>query len=124
MGNFICKVLSKILALRLAGVHPHLISEEQREFQKEKVIFDNISLASKLTNLFHKVGRGGGVGLKIDIQKANDTLSWDFLLEVMMKFGFSEVWVRWMYRLLVTTCISVLVNGGPVGFFGVKRGLR
>ncbi|XP_042495075.1 uncharacterized protein LOC122074314 [Macadamia integrifolia] len=90
MGNFYCKVISKILSSRLLVVLPKLISEEQGAFQQGKIISANISLASEMSNLMHSSVRGGGMGLKLDVQKA----------------------------------VSILVNGGPVGFFGVGRGLR
>ncbi|XP_043699291.1 uncharacterized protein LOC122650056 [Telopea speciosissima] len=122
MGNFFYKILSKIMALRLEVVLPKLISEEQGVFQKGKVIHDNIVIASELANLMSAASRGGGMGLKIDIQKAYDTISWDFIFKVMIKFGFSERWIKWLGCLLSSTRLSVLVNGGPVGFFGVERG--
>ncbi|XP_042477785.1 uncharacterized protein LOC122059169 [Macadamia integrifolia] len=124
MSNFFCKIISKVLAMRLERFLPRLISEEQGAFQKGKLIHDNISVASELANLMYSATRGGGLGLKIDIRKAYDTISWSFLFKVMEKFGFSENWITWLHQLLASTKISVLVNGGPQGFFGVERGLR
>ncbi|XP_042488955.1 uncharacterized protein LOC122069075 [Macadamia integrifolia] len=124
MSNFFCKIISKVLAMRLERFLPMLISEEQGAFQKGKLIHDNISVASELANLMYSATRGGGLGLKIDIRKAYDTISWSFLFKVMEKFGFSENWITWLHQLLASTKISVLVNGGPQGFFGVERGLR
>ncbi|XP_043694296.1 uncharacterized protein LOC122645006 [Telopea speciosissima] len=71
---------------REGGLLPRLISEEQGTFQKGKVIFSNICLASELANLMHKSVRGGGIGLKLDILKAYDSLSWDFFFNVLRKF--------------------------------------
>ncbi|XP_043700054.1 uncharacterized protein LOC122650730 [Telopea speciosissima] len=124
MGNFFYKILSKVMSRRLELVLPRLILDEQGAFQKGKVIQDNISIASELANLLAVATRGGGLGLKIDIQKAYDTLSWDFMFSVLLKFGFSGRWIQWLRSLLSSTRISVLVNGGPVGFFGVDRDLR
>ncbi|XP_042474834.1 uncharacterized protein LOC122056934 [Macadamia integrifolia] len=107
MGNFLCKIISKILAMRLSCVLPKIISEEQGAFQKGKIIHSNISLASELANMMFASTRGGGMGLKIDIQKAFDTISWNFI-----------------FHILVSARISVLLNGGPVGYFGVEKGLR
>ncbi|XP_042482393.1 uncharacterized protein LOC122062816 [Macadamia integrifolia] len=121
MGNFFCKVISKILATRLSFL-PRLISEEQRSFQKGKLIHNNIALASKLANIMHSSIRGGRLGAKIDIQKAFDTISWDFILKALKKFGFFDIWLKWISQILSTSKISILLNGGPVGYFGVERG--
>ncbi|XP_042484689.1 uncharacterized protein LOC122064964 [Macadamia integrifolia] len=43
---------------------------------------------------------------------------------VLRRFGFSEKWISWIHQILVSARISVLFNGGPVGFFGVEKGLR
>ncbi|XP_042479159.1 uncharacterized protein LOC122060066 [Macadamia integrifolia] len=124
MGNFSCKIISKILAMRLSCVLPKIISEEQGAFQKGKIIHSNISLASELANMMFASTRGGGMGLKIDIHKAFDTISWNFIFHVLRRFGFSEKWISWIHQILVSARISVLFNGGPVGFFGVEKGLR
>ncbi|XP_042485018.1 uncharacterized protein LOC122065291 [Macadamia integrifolia] len=93
-------------------------------FQKGKIISSNIGLASELANLMQSAVRGGGMGIKLDVQKAYDSLSWDFLLATLEKFGFSPKWINRVHQLLISTRISILLNGGPVGFFGVGRGLR
>ncbi|XP_042497584.1 uncharacterized protein LOC122076339 [Macadamia integrifolia] len=103
---------------------PRLISEEQGAFQRGKIISENISLASELANLMHSSIRGGGMGLKLDVQKAYDSLSWEFLFATLKKFGFSPNWINKIHQMLLSTRISILLNGGPVGFFGVERGLR
>ncbi|XP_042475236.1 uncharacterized protein LOC122057231 [Macadamia integrifolia] len=115
------KLPNGIMAKRLSCLLPRLVSDEQGAFQKGKIISSNIGLASELANLLHTSVRGGGMGIKIDVQKAYDTLSWDFLFAVLKKFGFSDVWLAWIHEILVSSRISVLLNGGPVGFFGVEK---
>ncbi|XP_042489265.1 secreted RxLR effector protein 78-like [Macadamia integrifolia] len=112
------------MAERLSCLLPRLMSEEQGAFQKGNIISANIGLASELANLLHTSVRGGGMGIKVDVQKAYDTLSWNFLFAVLKKFGFSNVWLSWNHEILISSRISILFNGGPVGFFGVERGLR
>ncbi|XP_026378236.1 uncharacterized protein LOC113272641 [Papaver somniferum] len=68
--------------------------------------------------------RGGNVGLKLDITQDYDSLSWDYLFEVLRRFGLSEIGISWLRIFFESAMISVLVNGGPCGFFGVGRGLR
>ncbi|XP_042493126.1 uncharacterized protein LOC122072786 [Macadamia integrifolia] len=79
MGNFFCKIVTKIMAMRLSIFLPRLISEEQGAFRKGKIIHSNISVASELSNMMFSTARGGGMSLKIYIQKAYDTISWDFV---------------------------------------------
>ncbi|XP_042486144.1 uncharacterized protein LOC122066406 [Macadamia integrifolia] len=124
MGNFFCKVLTKIMASRLQVLLPRLISDEQGAFHKGKIISANISMAFELSNMMHSVVRGGGMGLKLDVQKAFDSLSWDFLFTTLKKFSFSTSWISWVHQILVSSRVFVLVNGGPVGFFEVGCGLR
>ncbi|XP_026459791.1 uncharacterized protein LOC113360499 [Papaver somniferum] len=44
--------------------------------------------------------------------------------KVLRRFGFSEVSINWIRKIFESAMISVLVNGGPCGSFGVGRGLR
>ncbi|XP_043717944.1 uncharacterized protein LOC122665876 [Telopea speciosissima] len=124
LGNFFFKIIPKIMAIRLSSILHKLISSEQGAFQKSRVIFENIGVASELTNLLDVKCRGGGMSMKLDIQKAFDTLEWSFLFDVLSAFGFSQLWINWVHQILKSTRISILINGGPAGFFGMERGLR
>ncbi|GKC78430.1 RNA-directed DNA polymerase, eukaryota, reverse transcriptase zinc-binding domain protein, partial [Tanacetum coccineum] len=62
--------------------------------------------------------------MKIDIQKAYDTISWDFLKEVMLTVGFHETMVNWIMTCITSTSFSMCVNGEVNGFFNGGRGLR
>lgn len=71
-----------------------------------------------------KKAHGGNVGLKLDVTKAFDTMSWDFLLSVLGHFGFCETFLSWVKTILESARLSVLINGSPHGFFGCSRGVR
>lgn len=62
--------------------------------------------------------------IKLDIRKAYDEVNRDFLLKVLLKFGFYEDWVKWVGSCIQSTRLSILVNGSPQGFFETKKGLR
>ncbi|XP_043694315.1 uncharacterized protein LOC122645027 [Telopea speciosissima] len=79
------------MAIRLSTVLHKLVSAEQGAFQKGKVIFDNIGVASELANMMSTKCRGGGSGMKLDIQKAFDTLEWDYLFDVLGAFDLKSV---------------------------------
>ncbi|XP_042505528.1 uncharacterized protein LOC122082107 [Macadamia integrifolia] len=85
MGNFLCKIITKVLALRLLVYLPRLTSNEQGAFQKGEIIHTNINLASELANMMPAMTRGGGMGIKIDIKKAFDTIDWEILVSVLSR---------------------------------------
>ncbi|XP_026417145.1 uncharacterized protein LOC113312622 [Papaver somniferum] len=122
LANFNFKIITRIITDRISKVIGRLISEQQGAFIKGRNIHEKIVLASELVNELNCKRRGGNVRLKIDITQAYDSLSWDFLFEVLRRFGFSDLGIQWLNKIFESARISVLVNGGPCGFFDVGRG--
>jgi hypothetical protein len=120
MANFKFKIISKILADRLALVMPSIISPEQRGFIQGRFIRDSICLASEAINLLHNKTFGGNLALKIDISKAFDTLNWGFLLKVLKAFGFCEKFCSWIDTILKSAKLSISINGKLHGFFSCR----
>ena len=124
MENFKFKIISKIIADRLAQVMPNIISEEQRGFIKGRNIKDCVCLASEAVNLMDHKTYGGNLALKVDIRKGFDTLEWSFLLRVLKKFGFNETFCNWIEAILHSATISININGTQQGYFKCSRGVR
>jgi hypothetical protein len=124
MANFKFKIISKIIADRFAPLLPSLISEEQRGFVRDRNIKDCLFIASEATNLLHNKSFGGNLALKIDISKAFDTVEWPFLLNVLSKFGFNEVFCNWILVILQSAFLSISINGKSQGYFNCTRGVR
>jgi hypothetical protein len=124
MANFKFKVISKIIADRLASIMPSIVSEEQMGFIHERNIKDCICIASEAANLLHNKSFGGNLALKIDISKAFDTLEWSFLLEVLKCFGFNDCFCNWIHVILQSAFLSISVNGKSEGYFNCSRGVR
>ncbi|XP_071714268.1 uncharacterized protein [Rutidosis leptorrhynchoides] len=61
---------------------------------------------------------------KVDIQKAYDTVNWDFLEEILICFGFHKKFIKWIMTCVSTTSYMINVNGELHGFYKGKRGLR
>ena len=61
---------------------------------------------------------------KLDIEKAYDNISWEFLYQVMGKMDFGRRWMSWIKWCITTASFSILFNGTPTGFFQSSRGLR
>ncbi|GJQ98326.1 putative RNA-directed DNA polymerase, eukaryota, reverse transcriptase zinc-binding domain protein [Tanacetum coccineum] len=62
--------------------------------------------------------------IKVDFEKAFDTLSWAFLNSIMSQMGFSSKWLNWIISCLNSAYALVLINGSPSKEFKVERGLR
>ena len=119
VANFKFKIISKILANRLAIVVARIISLNQYGFVQGRKIQDCIGIASEAINMLSKKVRGGNVAYKVDIHKAFDTLSWKFLLLVWTRFGFHPLFVSWISTILCLTMLSIWINGSLVSFFSL-----
>ncbi|KAI9200065.1 hypothetical protein LWI28_002180 [Acer negundo] len=124
LSNFLFKISSKILADRLARVAARIISHQQFGFIRDRHIEDCIALASDCVNVLQKKCYRGNLAMKIDIRKAFDTLDWSFLCRVLQAFGFSSVFMDWIYGILRSSRLSILFNGVPEGYFCCSRGVR
>lgn len=124
MANFKFKIISKILADRLAQIMPSIISKEQMGFIHGRDIKDCICTASEAANLLHNKTFGGNLALKIDITKAFDTMEWPFLLQVLKQFGFNDTFCNWIAAILKSAFLSISINGESHGYFNCTRGVR
>lgn len=124
LANYKFKIITKVLADRLAIIAPKIVSKQQRGFIKGRQISDCIGVASEAVNLLEKRSFGGNIALKIDIKKAFDTMDWSFLLKVLHQFGFDPIFCNWVKVILESTKLSISVNGKSVGYFSCKRGVR
>ncbi|GKB35870.1 ribonuclease H-like domain-containing protein [Tanacetum coccineum] len=61
---------------------------------------------------------------KVDIQKAYDTVDWNFLETILKRFGFHTVMIKWIMACVSSSSYYICVNGDVHGFFKGKRGLR
>nr|GEV30152.1 ankyrin repeat-containing protein [Tanacetum cinerariifolium] len=62
--------------------------------------------------------------LKVDFEKAFDSLNWSFLISIMEQMGFSRKWITWISSCLKSAFASVLINSFPTKEFKVEKGLR
>jgi hypothetical protein len=62
--------------------------------------------------------------IKLDISKAFDSVSWAFLIEVLIRLGFGQIWCNVVCGLLSSSSTQILLNGCPGEVIYHRRGLR
>jgi hypothetical protein len=117
------KVLSKVLANRMKIIMPKLISNTQSAFVQGRQILDGVLIANEVIDEAKRLKREALL-LKVDFEKAYDSVDWDFLDFMLDKMHFPIKWRNWIRECISTSWISILVNGSPTKEFKMERGLR
>ena len=122
--NVLYKVISKLLANRMKSLLPLFISLNQSAFVKDRLLMENVLLASELVKSYHKESVTERCAVKIDVSKAFDSVQWSFLLTVLEALNFPVKFIVWIRKCIELASFSVQVNGELAGYFNSKRGLR
>lgn len=122
--NVLYKAISKILASRLKRILPKNIALNQSAFVSDRLLMENLMLATELVKDYHKKDISARCCMKIDISKAFDSVQWPFLLNTLQALGFPGKFIHWINLCISTASFSVQVNGELAGYFQSTRGLR
>lgn len=121
--NCLYKVISKILANRLKSVIPSVIDECQSAFVGGRNMLDSVLVANEVIHEA-RMRKNSIFALKVDFEKAYDSVEWDFLFYMLRRMNFGSKWIMWIKNCLQSASVSVLVNGSPTGEFNMEKGLR
>ncbi|MCH83058.1 LINE-1 reverse transcriptase like, partial [Trifolium medium] len=117
------KLLAKVLANRLGKVMDSIIAKNQSAFIKGRSLVDGVVVLNEVVD-FAKRSNKECLILKVDFEKAYDSVSWDFLDYMLGRFGFGVKWREWMKTCVCNGNLSVLVNGSPTEQVNISRGLK
>ncbi|GKC57120.1 RNA-directed DNA polymerase, eukaryota, reverse transcriptase zinc-binding domain protein [Tanacetum coccineum] len=122
--NVLYKCISKVITNRIKPVLGMLVSNNQCAFIPRMSIQDNIFLTQELMKGYNRKGGPKRVAIKIDLQKAYDTVSWSFLKRILKNYGFRVKMVKWIMQCVTTAGFTINVNRDRIGYFKGGRGLR
>ena len=89
MVGCVYKVIAKILSRRLKGVMCGLVSEEQSTFAQGRKILDGALIAYEMVHWMKKNNKRGA-RIKLDFQKAYDSVKWNFVDLILERMGFGK----------------------------------
>ncbi|XP_057419083.1 uncharacterized protein LOC130713326 [Lotus japonicus] len=123
--NVSYKIITKVLVNRIRPLLHDLVHPLQGSFIPGRGTRDNIILAQEVMHTIHTQKKGRGlVAIKIDLEKAYDRVSWDFLRATLYDFGFPPRLVDLIMWGVKCPKLSILWNGSKLPSFAPQRGLR
>jgi retron-type reverse transcriptase len=121
--NISLKLVTKTLADRLQSVIIGLVHHNQYGFIRSRTIQDCLAWSFEYIHQCHQ-SRRPVVILKLDFEKAFDTVEHSVIIQVMEHLGFPTRWLNWIRNILGSGSSAVLLNGVPGKYFKCKRGVR
>jgi hypothetical protein len=123
LTNCCLKFLTKIAADRLQTVILRCVHDNQYGFIKGGTIQDCLGWTFEYLHQC-KTSKKKIVLLKLDFEKAFDTIEHVIIYRILEIKGFSRAWIKIVAELLTSGSSSILINGVPGKQFRCKRGVR
>ncbi|CAL5382784.1 unnamed protein product [Camellia sinensis] len=123
--NVTYKIITKILVSRLRPLLNGIISPNQSSFIPGRSTSDNIIITQEAIHTVRKLkGKAGYMIFKIDLEKAYDNISWEFLEQTLFEFNFDCKFIEMVMNCVTNLSTAILWNGEPLEEFKPSKGLR
>lgn len=103
---------------------PDIIIENEGGFVHGRFIVHNIMVVQDLVRLYGRKKVQPSCMVKIDLQKAYDTLDWEFLKKMMTHRGFPREFMGLVMNCVTIPMYSLLTDGSMEGYLKPTRGPR
>jgi hypothetical protein len=109
--NVLYKYISKIIVSRLKTALDEVIGPSQSAFLPGRNISDAILLTQELMHNSHLSNGPANCALKIDLRKAFDTVSWEFILAGLEAIAIPQCMITWIKICISTAHYTINMNG-------------
>ena len=125
LNNMLSRIVSKVLAIRLKKILPHIDSMSQNAFLPDRLITNNVLVTFETMHCINQWSKGkeGLMAIKLDMSKAFDQIEWSCIERIMEKLGFHDRWMSLMMICIKSVSYSVLLNGVPKCLIHSTRGI-
>ena len=122
--NVDVKILTRALSIHLKDVLHEIVHSDQQAFIKSRYIGNTVldfytMAAATLTS----DEDSNYIALSLDIEKAFDSVSWDFLYTFMQRIGIPDPFIQWIKILHKGKELRIFNNGHGSGPIRVSNGL-
>jgi hypothetical protein len=115
--------MTKSIVNHLNVLIPALIFNEQTGNVEGYQILDGIIFAHEVINSL-KITKYLGILINLEMSKSFNKLSWKYIHQVLLAFGFSQRWIKWILSLTSSTFFLILINGSPSATFFPTQGIK
>lgn len=122
LANTDYKILTKILANRLAPLCPKVIHPNQSGFTIGRSIWDNVLQVNNM--LMSRFKFTCGYALFLDMEKAYDRVNWEFLFSTLRHYGLPVGFIDWLRLLYSNLSSKVILQSSFSKEFPICQGLR
>ncbi|GAU21723.1 hypothetical protein TSUD_328480 [Trifolium subterraneum] len=123
--NTVYKLITKIMVNRLRPFLTQIIGPYQGNFLPGRGTTDNDIILQEAIHTMRKSKRKkGDMVFKIDLEKAYDNVSWEFLHLCLIKNGFPPMSIKLIMFCVISSSLSIMWNGRRLPSFTPTRGLR
>lgn len=92
--NVLYKIISKVISNRMSNVISWLVGDEKFAFVPGRYIHDNTILAQEIIRGYGRQNISARCMIKMDLQKAYDSIKWAFVDQLLRHLGFPNLFVR------------------------------
>uniref|UniRef100_A0A803PYC3 Reverse transcriptase domain-containing protein n=1 Tax=Cannabis sativa TaxID=3483 RepID=A0A803PYC3_CANSA len=118
------KCISMLMCSKLSNVLPSLVHQNTGVVVKGRSIAHNIMILQDLLKNYKRKLISPRCAIKIDISKAYDTVSWDFLEDLLGAFNLPSRFIHMIMECVKSSNYFISMNGRIQGSFKGEKGLR